>query len=130
MSPSLTVVQVCRPARARSSSRVGPAVDVLGNHDGGQIGDRRRNSGDDGGICNAKVLQPAHGTNRVDYRRWVGGTAHRDRRGWMTVRREVGGDHLGQRLVADSIAGYELTGLKWTEHRTTSQVAADLHRLQ
>jgi hypothetical protein len=31
----------------------------------------------------------------------------------MTVRREVGGDHLGQCLVADSVAGYEFTGLKW-----------------
>jgi hypothetical protein len=48
----------------------------------------------------------------------------------MTVRREVGGDHLGQRLVADSFAGDELAGLKWTEHRTTSQAAADLHPLQ
>jgi hypothetical protein len=37
---------------------------VLGNHDGGQIGDRRRYSGD---IYNVKVLQPAYSANRVDY---------------------------------------------------------------
>jgi hypothetical protein len=43
------------------------------------------------------------------------------------VRRKIGGDHLGQRVVADSVAGYELTGLKWAEHRATSQAAADLH---
>jgi acetyl esterase/lipase len=42
---------------------------------GGQIGDRRRNSGDDGGIDDAQVLQPAYGTGRVDYRRWIGRTA-------------------------------------------------------
>src|ERR1700691_1399873 len=89
----------CCPAVARSSSRIGPAVDVLGNHDGGQIGDRRRNSRDDGSIYHAKVLHPAHCADRIDYRRWVGRPTHGDRRGWVTVRRQVGGDGLEKRLV-------------------------------